>query len=59
MQNVPQYTVLILMIIELGFAVENHRKPKKGNHSFWEMLTLVIMNLFLLYCGGFFDKILN
>ena len=48
--------ILLSMFLISGFIQANrHGKPKKGKESFWQWLIAFVINLLLLYFGGFFD----
>ena len=53
----PQYAYLALVLISLGVTLEQHGKPKTGEHSFWLQLFATAIALWLLYMGGFFRGI--
>ena len=48
--------ILLSMFLISGFIQANrHGKPKKCKESFWQWLIGFVINLLLLYFGGFFD----
>ena len=51
----PQLTYVALIIFSLGISLEQHGKPKTGNHSFWISTLATALTLWLLYQGGFFN----
>ena len=46
--------LIVLMAISAGINIEQHGKPKTGNHSIWIWLVSVALEIGLLYWGGFF-----
>ena len=48
--------ILLSMYLVSGFlAAYKHAKPKTGKESFWYWIVALVINLSLLYWGGFFD----
>ena len=45
---------IVLMAISAGITLEQHGKPKTGNHSFWSWLFAAGVQAGILYWGGFF-----
>lgn len=45
---------IVLICLSLGISISEHGKPKTGNNSFWTSLVATIVNVFILYMGGFF-----
>jgi hypothetical protein len=53
----PQYTFIALVMMEIGLFLGKHGQPRIGTYSvWWQMLSAGII-LFLLYKGGFFDRL--
>jgi hypothetical protein len=50
----PQYAYLVLTLIGLGVAMEQHGQPKTGTHSFPSSLFATALILWILWEGGFF-----
>lgn len=55
----PQYLILFLMVLGLGFSVGMNGKPRTGVVSFWVQLVNVLISFTILAYGGFFDKIMG
>ena len=48
--------ILLSMFLISGFIKANkHGKPKEGKESFWYWVIACVIDLSLLYWGGFFD----
>jgi hypothetical protein len=54
----PQIIYLSLVFIGLLLVANQHGKERTP-HNFWVTLTATIINLFLMYWGGFFDVVLK
>lgn len=52
---IPQLIYLSLIFIGLLLNAHMHNKPRKGEYSFWMSFLNAVINLSLLYFGGFFD----
>ena len=48
--------LIVLSILSLLIAANQHGKEKKGNHNFWSTVISVILQWALLYWAGLFDK---
>jgi len=51
--NWANYTLIILAAITVGVSIGAHGKPR-ANHNFWSTFIAVIIELTLLYYGGWF-----
>ena len=52
--------ILLSMYLLSGFlAAYKHGKPKTGKESFWYWIVALVINLSLLYWGGFFDCLIK
>jgi hypothetical protein len=49
----PQVILLFLYSLALGFTIARHGTPK-GDHNLWAEIIAIVVNLSLLYWGGFF-----
>ena len=54
--GIPQIIIIVLFAMDLGLSLAKHGEDKEGKYNFWESLICVIINFFILYCGGFFSK---
>ena len=52
----PQIITICLMNFGLIWALVKDGKPKEGNYSFIETLVGTLINIALLYWGGFFGR---
>jgi hypothetical protein len=50
----PQLTFLILILVGLLIAANQHGKERKPT-DFWTTLIATLLQLTILYWGGFFD----
>jgi len=55
---IPQIIILSLTFISLLLAAYYHGKPRP-NYNFWSIFIGVIIQLFLLWWGGFFKVFFN
>lgn len=55
---IPQIILFVIICLNLGIALGKHGK-EKGKFNFWLSLLDSLFILWLLYWGGFFDKIMN
>ncbi|WP_166884911.1 hypothetical protein [Massilia sp. CCM 8734] len=51
----PQVIMVAWLALSLGVSMSQHGKPRTGKHSFWISLTVVAINVAVLYWGGFFS----
>lgn len=51
--HAPQIVTIVLWMLSLGIAIEQHGKPKTGNHSVGPSLVSVVIHFAILYWGGF------
>lgn len=49
----PQYTILALVLVGLGASLSDHGRPRSAENA-WTTLIAAVLNLWLLYMGGFF-----
>lgn len=54
-----QVSILLLSVVALCFAANQHGKPRKGSVNFWITLTMVCFNVVILAFGGFFTGAFN
>lgn len=52
--NIPQVILLILFGVSLLLSANQHGKQKEGTYNFWPSFIAIVLQLFLLYWGGFF-----
>lgn len=52
----PQVTLFALLMISLGISMKEHGNPKSGTYNAWVTFIAVIVELFILYSGGFFSN---
>lgn len=53
--HIAKIILLILYAVALGVALAKHGEPKTGLFSFWSSLIGTVIELGLLWWGGFFD----
>jgi hypothetical protein len=58
MSNWPQYTYLALTLFGLGICLMQHGKPREPL-NFGTTVVSSSLIWFLLYMGGFFDRLLK
>lgn len=49
----PQWIFLVLLVLNLGIAIEKHRDTRSSIHNFWVDLAGAAIIFGLLYFGGF------
>lgn len=54
-----QISIILLYVVALCFAANQHGKARKGNVNFWITLTVVCANVATLAFGGFFTNAFN
>lgn len=52
--GVPQFIVLAVLFTNLGVTLVADGKPRTGKYSFMTTLISVIIQIWILYAGGFF-----
>lgn len=52
--GIPQFIVLAMMFIDIGVALVVDGKPRTGKHSFMTTLINAVIQILILYAGGFF-----
>lgn len=52
--GIPQIIIVVMYILSLGVSLANHGEVKTSKTSFGSSLLGTIINLGLLYWGGFF-----
>ena len=50
-----QIRLISLYFISLGMAWEKHGQAKEGTHSWWTALIALVIQMGLLWWGGFFE----
>ena len=50
----PQWAVFLLMAVSLFADATLHGKPRTGNYNGIGAIIAAALNVFVLYCGGFF-----
>ncbi len=51
----PQTILLTVMFVNLGVVLAYHGRPMNTKHNFFMALFVAVLNLGLLYWGGFFS----
>lgn len=51
-----QLVFIIMVGLSLGIAMGEHGKPKTGVHNFLTSLIAILIEVFILFMGGFFTK---
>ena len=52
---IPQIVMIVLFAMSLGISAATHGKPKDGNNSFFLSLLSVVIQVAILWWGGFFS----
>lgn len=52
--NVWKISYLCLLAMGLGTYLSKHGEPKTGDYNFWIALISTIIQIVMLYFGGFF-----
>lgn len=52
--GIPQMIIIIVCAIDVGINLAKHGEDKKGKYNFWVSLICVLIEIFILYLGGFF-----
>ena len=52
--HAPQVIYLVRVVMGLTFIGIKHGKPKTGYESFWSTLIGVIIQILIIWWGGFF-----
>ena len=52
--GVLQFIVLAILFINIGVALVTDGKPRTGKHSFMTTFISVVIQIWILYAGGFF-----
>ena len=52
--HLPQLILLALYSVELGMVLAYHGQPKTGRYNFSVTFFAIVLNLSILYWGGFF-----
>lgn len=55
MKFAPQIIFFVLTIISLMIAAREHGYPKTGDHNVVVTIISTVLNIWLLWWGGFFD----
>lgn len=53
--NWPQITLIIMFALGLGLKMAQHGLPQ-GDHNFWTTLVATVIQVGILYAGGFFNQ---
>jgi len=56
---IPQLIYLAIVCVSIGISLEDHGKPKEGEHNAWYGFVAITIHLLILYAGGFFDVMLT
>lgn len=51
----PQIIMVSLLALSFGITLANHKKPKIGEDNAWISLIGLIIQIALLWWGGFFN----
>jgi len=51
----PQITVIVIITINLSIALLKHGEPRTDNHNFGLTLISALIQIALLYYGGFWS----
>jgi len=51
----PQIIIIVMYCLNLGIVMQNHGKPRKGKDNFFISLFATILNVVILYFGGFWN----
>ena len=51
----PQITIIVLIAVAVTQAMIKHGEPKRENHSFFVTVIGALIEVGVLYAGGFFD----
>lgn len=54
MKMTSRIIMICLLMISLGVNLGKHGQEKKEKYNFWESLIATIIEIAILYCGGFF-----
>lgn len=52
--GIPQIIIIVIYVLSLGIAIEQHGRPREGKHNFWVALFMVACIFLILNWGGFF-----
>lgn len=52
-------TILVLQVLDLGYALAKHGEPKTGRYNFFVTLITASIEMWLFYEAGLFDKLLH
>lgn len=52
--GIPQFIILAMSFINIGVALVTDGKPRTGKHSFMTTFISIVINIWILYAGGFF-----
>lgn len=53
--GIPQIIIIALYAMSLGIAWSKHGSPKSGTENAWTSVIALIINMSILYWGGFFN----
>lgn len=54
--HAPQIIFVCLVVYGLAVEIERHGKPKTGNNNAWVVVIAIVIQMSLLYWGGFFGR---
>lgn len=52
--GIPQILMIVIIAMGLGISMVEHGKPKTGKNNFFTSLIASVIEIALLYFGGFF-----
>ena len=53
--GIPQIIMIIVFGLNLGISIAKNGEPREDTYNFWITLIGTIINVGLLYWGGFFS----
>lgn len=53
--GLPQIIMTALLLLSLGISIAQHGTPKTGHNNAWINFIAVVINIALLYWGGFYE----
>lgn len=52
---IPQLILIFFMMFNIVINTIKHGEDKKQEYNIWTTIIAVIINIIILYCGGFWD----
>ena len=52
--GIPQVIMIVILSAGLGLSLAKHGEPYDSNHNFFTSLIVTIVEVLILYYGGFF-----